>query len=302
VRAFTVAAVQIAPVPGPLTRESVTTNLTRAADWVRRCVAATGAELVVLPESASTGFTPGCPPEQLWDLVSAVPGPVTEALQQAASDTGAHVVWGTYERGADRGVVYNSAVLIGPAGDVLGVYRKTHPFCGELAARGGWVTPGDTVTVVDTPMGRIGMAICFDGDFPELWRIQAVQGAEVIVRPSALLRSADIAELTSRARAYDNHVYVVAANATGTDPAGVLFFGNSHIVDPTSHTIARAASHECWISARLDPATAMASLTPGSSVPQSFDHLAERNLDLIRRYADDLARPAATSFPYPGVR
>jgi len=129
-----------------------------------------------------------------------------------------------------------------------------------------------------------------------------VQGAEVIVRPSALLRSADIAELTSRARAYDNHVYVVAANATGTDPAGVLFFGNSHIVDPTSHTIARAASHECWISARLDPATAMASLTPGSSVPQSFDHLAERNLDLIRRYADDLARPAATSFPYPGVR
>jgi len=300
-RAFTVAAVQIAPLPGPLTAESVAANCAKGADWVRRCVAETGAELVVLPETASTGFTPGCPPEALWDLASEIPGPVTEALQHAAADTGVHVVWGTYERGAERGVVHNSSVLLGPTGDVLGVYRKTHPFCSELRSRGGWVTPGDTVTVVDTPLGRIGMAICFDGDFPELWRIQAVQGAEVIVRPSALLRSADIAEMTSRARAYDNHIYVVAANATGIDPAGAIYFGNSHIVDPTSHTIARAASHECWVTARLDPATAMASLTPGSSVPQAFDHLAERNLALISRYADDLVRPATAAFPHGEV-
>ncbi|GAB3597113.1 carbon-nitrogen hydrolase family protein [Angustibacter peucedani] len=297
-RAFTVAAVQVAPLARPLSAETVAENCAVAADWVRRCVEATGAELVVLPETASTGFTPGTSPEALWDLVSEIPGPVTEPLQQAARDTGAHVVWGTYERGASRGTVYNTAALIGPDGEVLGTYRKTQPFCSEDVSRGGWVTPGDTVTVVDTDLGRIGMAICFDGDFPELWRIQAVQGAEVVVRPSALLRSADIAELTSRARAYDNHVYVVAANATGTDPAGVHYFGNSHVVDPTSHTIARAASHECWISARLDPATAMASLTPGSSVPQSFDHLAERNLALIARYADDLAAPAKTSFPH----
>ena len=65
-----------------------------------------------------------------------------------------------------------------------------------------------------------------------------------------------------------------------------------------AEVVARAASHECWVTARLDPATAMASLTPGSSVPQVFDHLADRNLDLVRRYADDLVRPAATSFPH----
>jgi predicted amidohydrolase len=297
-RAFTAAAVQLAPDPAPLSAETVAGNGARAADWVRRCVDATGAELVVLPETASTGFTPGIGPQALWDLVSTVPGPVTEPLQEAARASGAHVVWGTYERGAERGTVFNASVLIGPDGEVLGTYRKTQPFCTEDVARGGWVTRGDSVTVVDTDLGRIGMAICFDGDFPELWRIQAVQGAEVIVRPSALLRSADIAELTSRARAYDNHVYVVAANATGTDPAGVHYFGNSHIVEPTSHTVARAASHECWVSARLDPVTAMSSLTPGSSVPQSFDHLAERNLDVIKRYADDLARPAATGFAH----
>ena len=296
-RAFTAAAIQIAPLPGPLSAEVIAANCARAADWVRRCVDATGAELVVLPETASTGFTPGCSVEQLWDLVADIPGPLTEPLQRAARDSGAHVVWGTYERGAERGVVHNSAVLIGPTGEILGTYRKTHPFCSELRSRGGWVTPGNRVTVIDTELGRIGMAICFDGDFPELWRIQAVQGAEVIARPSALLRSADIAEMTSRARAYDNHVYVIAANATGVDAAGVFFFGNSHIVDPTSHTIARAASHECWVTARLDPATAMAALTPGSSVPQAFDHLAERNLDLIERYIDDLRRPAKSAFP-----
>jgi predicted amidohydrolase len=181
---------------------------------------------------------------------------------------------------------------------VLGVYRKTHPFGSEDARRGGWVTPGADVCVVDTALGRVGMAICFDGDFPELWRIQAVRGAEVICRPSALLRSADIWELTTRARAYDNHVYVVAANAVGADPAGVLYFGNSMIVTPIAEVVARAATQESWVAARLDPGAAMASLTPGSSVPQSFDHLAERNLELYDKHAADLLGPARTSFPH----
>ncbi|MGN6090284.1 MAG: carbon-nitrogen hydrolase family protein [Actinomycetales bacterium] len=295
---ITAAAIQIAPLPGPLTPDVVKANCAKAADWVRRCVDATGAKLVVLPESASTGFTPDVSPEELWDLVSEVPGPVTEAVQEAARATGAHVVWGTYERGPERGVVYNAAVLISSDGEVAGVYRKTHPFCTEMRARGGWVTPGDDVCVVDTAIGRIGMIICFDGDYPELSRIQALQGGEILARPSALLRSADIWELTSRARAYDNHVYVIGANATGADPAGVLYFGNSHIVTPIAEIVAKAATHECWVSAELDPQRAMASLTPGSSVPQVFDHLADRNLDLIRRHADLLAAPAATSFPH----
>jgi predicted amidohydrolase len=296
-RAFTAAAVQIAPERGPLTAETVKANVDKAVGWVERCVAETGAELVVLPESASTGFTPGLSPEELWDLVSTIPGAVTDPIAEVAARTGAHVVWGTYERGEERGVVYNAAVLVGPDG-VLGVYRKTHPFCTELRSRGGWVTPGDEVCVVGTPLGRIGLVICFDGDYPELSRITAVRGAEVICRPSALLRSADIWELTNRARAYDNHVYVVGANATGIDPAGVLYFGNSMIVTPVAEVVARAASHECWVTARLDPDRVMASLTPGSSVPHVFDHLADRNLELVRRYVDDLTAPARTPFPH----
>ena len=142
-KAFTVAAVQIAPLPGPLTAESVKGNLAKASDWVTRAVEATGAELVVLPESVTTGFTPGLGPEELWDLVSEVPGPVVEPLQETARRLGVHVVVGTYARGAERGVVHNASVLLGRDGSVAGVYRKTHPFCTELRSRGGWVTPGD---------------------------------------------------------------------------------------------------------------------------------------------------------------
>jgi hypothetical protein len=72
-------------------------------------------------------------------------------------------------------------------------------------------------------------------------------------------------------------LYVVGANAVGVDPAGVLYFGNSHIVTPIAQIVAKAATHEGWISARLDPATALASLTPGSNIGQAFDHLRDRN-------------------------
>jgi predicted amidohydrolase len=197
--------------------------------------------------------------------------------------------------------VYNSAVAIGGSGEVLGVYRKTHLFVGERRDAGGWVTPGDRVTVVETPIGRLGMVICFDGDYPELARIQAVQGAEIIARPAALLRSADIWELTTRARAYDNHVFVVGANAVGADPAGVLYYGNSLIVTPIAEVIARGTTHEGWVVARLDPA-AMRQMSPGSSQPQLFDHLADRNTGLYAKYAADLTRPARTRLEHPVFR
>ena len=151
---------------------------------------------------------------------------------------------------------------------------------------------------METDLGSIGLMICFDGDYPELSRICALRGAEVLVRPSALLRSADIWELTNRARAYDNQVFVVASNATGVDPAGAIFFGNSMIVTPVAEVVARCSSYEQWVTARLDPETALSSLTPGSSVSQGFDHLADRNLALLARYRDTLTGPGHTRFPY----
>jgi len=295
---FVAAAVQLAPQPGPLTAQSIKANLAAAVEWTTRCVESTGAELVVLPETATTGFTPGVGPADLWDLVTDIPGGVTEPLQEAARELGVHLVLGTYARGTEKDTVHNAAVFVGPDGGILGTYRKTHLFTGETVGSTGWVTPGDEVFVVDTPLAKLGAVICFDGDYPELARILAVQGAEVIVRPSALLRSADIWELTTRARAYDNHVHVIAANAVGTDPAGILYFGNSLIVTPLAHVVARGTTHEGWVSARLDP-DALQQMSPGSSQPQRFDHLADRNVELYAKYADDLFRPAATPYPHP---
>ncbi len=294
---FVAAAVQLAPHPGPLTARSIKTNLANAVEWTTRCVESTGAELVVLPETATTGFTPGIGPADLWDLISDVPGGVTEPVQEVARGLGVHVVVGTYARGPQRPTVHNAAVFIGPDGGILGAYAKTHLFTGETVGNSGWVTPGDEVFVVDTPLARLGAVICFDGDYPELARILAVQGAEVIVRPSALLRSADIWELTTRARAYDNHVHLVAANAVGADPAGMLYFGNSLIVTPLGHVLARGTTHEGWVTARLDP-DAFRAMSPGSSQPQMFDHLADRNVGLYAKYADDLFRPASTGYPH----
>jgi deaminated glutathione amidase len=296
-RSVTVAAVQVAPSSTPLTADTIKANTEHALELVRECHAATAAELIVLPEAVTTGFTPGLPPDELWQLVGPTP---LDAFAAAATELRVHLVVGAYQRGPGPGAVYNTASVIGPTGDVIGTYRKTHPFGGERVERGGWVTAGDDVLVVGTPLGKIGVIICFDGDYPELSRITAIEGAEIICRPSALLRSADLWELTNRARAYDNHVYVIGANATGVDPSGVVYFGNSMIVTPIAEVVARAASHECWVSARLDPATALASLTPGSSVPQPFDHLADRNLGLIRKHVDVLLAEAHSPFRHGG--
>jgi predicted amidohydrolase len=297
-RAFTAAALQVQPIAAALTAATIEANVAHCVDWVRRCADATGAELIVLPETCTTGFSPGVGPAELWDLVDELPGAQTTPLDAVAGELGIHLVYGAYERGPDRGVVYNSATLVGPDGACLGVYKKTHPFCTEIVTGGGWVTPGDDTCVVETELGRIALIICFDGDYPELSRISAIQGAEVIARPSALLRSADIWELTNRARAYDNHVFVIGTNATGIDPAGAIYFGNSMIVSPIAEVVARASSFEQWVTARLDPDEALASLTPGSSVPQGFDHLADRNLALIKNHLHTLAEPAWTSFGY----
>ena len=291
---FAAAALQLAPAAGPLTPDTIKANIEAGLDLAHRCVDATGAALVVAPETVTTGFAPGVGAADLWDLVGPIPGPLTEAAQAFAAELGVLLVWPTYEAGTDRGVVYNAAAVIGPDGGVLGTYRKTHLFPSERQ----WATAGDDVLVVPTPLGRLGSIICFDGDFPELTRIEAGMGAQVVVRPSAFLRAADIWELTTRARAYDNHVYLVAPNAVGVDPGGFVYFGNSLIVGPTGEVLARGTSQPGWVSATigLDP---MATISPGSSVRQSFDHLAERNLALYRRHRDVLEAEAGSAFPLP---
>jgi predicted amidohydrolase len=294
---FTAACAQFAVAPMDVPR-----NLLLAERWTRRAVSETGASLVVLPETVTTGFAPATGPAELWDIVDLLPGRLSEPLQRVAHELGIYLVFPTYERGSTRGVVYNAAALIGPNGELLGVYRKTHLFPTERltptldaeptqSGGGGWSTPGTEPLVVETPLANIGLSICYDGDFPELFRVEAIMGAEVIARPSALLRSFEIWELTNRARAYDNHTYMVACNGVGPDAGGNYYFGHSMIVSPIAQKLAQARGTEEIISAELDP-DPIKRITYGAKSPMLFDHLRDRNLAAYR----EILTPARSKF------
>jgi predicted amidohydrolase len=287
---FIAACVQIAVTPN-----DVQANVDKGVAWLEKAVREYDAELVVFPETVTTSFVTGLEREVLWDLVDDVPGRITEDIQEAARSMGVHVVWPSYRRGPDRGVVYNSSILIGPDGEIIGIYDKTHPFPVEHRDCGGWVTVGNSAEVYRTALGDIGMIICYDGDFPELPRLLAVKGAEIIVRPSALLRSFDIWYITNCARAYDNHVYVVATNSVGPDAGGSYYFGHSMIVNPIAWRLAQARGGEEIIAAKLDP-DPLRYVTWGSKSPQVFDHLADRNLALY----EEISREARSRFEIGG--
>ncbi|MBC7076930.1 MAG: carbon-nitrogen hydrolase family protein [Synergistales bacterium] len=283
-REFIAAGVQLAPVPG-----DVGANIEKALKALPKAIEV-GAELVVFPETATTGFDTGLSKEELWDLVDFVPGKATERIQEAAAEHRIYIVWPTYERGKDRGVVYNSAILIGRNGDIVGTYRKTHPFPGELVEFGGWTTPGDRADVFETDLCTLGMIICYDGDFPDLSTTLALKGAEVIVRPSALLRTYDHWWATSFARAYDNHVYVVAVNAVGGDGGGNYYFGHSMIIAPNGWKLAQGRCAEEVVYATLKE-DALKYVYGGMTTLQSFDHLEDRNLKVY-----DVMKPGKSMF------
>lgn len=265
------AAVQFFAEPMAVER-----NLDRAYELITECHRISQANLIVLPESFTTGFTPKANIEELWNAVDTIPGRLTERGIAWAKEFNAYIVFPTYERGRKHDVVYNSAALLGPEG-CLGVYRKTHPFPTERKEVGGWTTPGKKPCCIETPIGRIGITICYDGDFPELARVTALMGAEIICRPSAFMRTYDQWELTNRARAYDNHVYWIASNSVGPDVGGSYFFGSSMIVHPSGTKLAQARACDEYVWAELDP-DPIRTVVPNGSTPQWFDHLEDRNI------------------------
>lgn len=288
---FVAACVQIAITPN-----KVQANIDKGVSWLEKAVSEHKAELVVFPETVTTGYETGLTAVELWDIVDEAPGYITHKIQAAAKKLGVYVVWPSYRRGEKRGVVYNSAILINPDGEITGIYDKTHPAPWERRDSGGWVEVGSRADVFETALGNIGMIICYDGDFPELSRLLAVKGAEIIVRACAFQRSYDIFYITNAARAYDNHVYIVASNLVGSDASGNYCFGHSMIVTPTAWRLAQARGTEEIIAAKLDP-DPLRYITWGSNNLQSFDHLEDRNLELYK----EILKEAHSRFE-PGKR
>lgn len=288
---FIAACVQIAITPN-----DVEANVQKGLVWLEKAVREYDAELVVFPETVTTGYDTGLSAEELWDLVDEPGGKITAPIQEKARQLGVHVVWGSYRRAGPRGAVYNSAILINDQGEIAGIYDKTHPAPWERQDGGGWALVGERADVFKTSLGDIGMIICYDGDFPELSRLLAVKGAEIIIRVSALQRSYDIWYITNAARAYDNHVYLIASNLVGPDASGNYGFGHSMILNPIAWRLAQARGTQEIIAARLDP-DPLRYITWGSKSLQNFDHLEDRNLKLY----EEILKEARSRFE-PGIR
>lgn len=195
--------------------------------------AAAGAQLLVLPECAIPGYMFDSAAEAL-PYAEEIPGPSTAALEDACRRLDVHVVCGLLERDGD--VLHNAAVLVGPDG-VIGTYRKTHlPYLGVDR----FAAPGDELCVWDTPLGRIGVEICYDLRFPEVTRTLALQGADIVAHPTNFPLAARVqTEVVTRARAAENRIYLLTANRVGKERRGE-FCGWSQIVDPYGARLAEA--------------------------------------------------------------
>jgi predicted amidohydrolase len=192
-----------------------------------------GTDILVLPELCNSGYN-FTSYEQAWDTSESIErSPFIEYLESKCRLLNMHIVSGLNER--DSEVLYNSAVLIGPNG-YIGTYRKLHLFMNEK----DFFQPGNIgLPVFDIGTCTVGMLVCFDWIFPEVWRIMALKGADLICHPSNLVLPG-FAQRAIPIHALINRVYVVTANRIGTE-GDLTFTGSSTIADPKGEVLAHAS-------------------------------------------------------------
>ncbi|QJI35374.1 carbon-nitrogen hydrolase family protein [Pseudomonas sp. ADAK13] len=208
---------------------------------------ATDADLLVLPEMFLTGYNIGL--EAVGALAEAQDGPSAQSIAALAKNSGVAILYGYPERGAD-GQIYNAVQLIDANGQRLCNYRKTHLF-GDLDH--SMFSPGDDeFPLVELNGWKLGFLICYDLEFPENTRRLALAGAELILVPTANMVPFDfVADVTVRARAFENQCYVAYANYCGQE-GEIQYCGQSSIAAPDGQRIAQAGLDESLIVGTLD--------------------------------------------------
>ena len=229
-----VAALQVAAAVGA--PEPNLRRLTALLDGVREDV-----DLVVAPEMVNTGYDLERA-DELLALAEPLDGPTVHLARDLAAQREATIVIGLLERGPDGRV--HDTVVLAQANGTLDRYRKSHLYPPEAA----WFTAGNETVTVASPAGHLGVLICFEHAFPELATTLALQGAEILVIPSAVPTGYEhLLRLRTRARAQDNQIFAVAANLTGG-----TFAGRSLVADPRGDVIAEAGTDEQALTANLD--------------------------------------------------
>ena len=239
-----------------------------------------GARFVLLPE-----YMVYLGPEDRYPSVAeTIPGPTTEALGEVARRHELFVCIGTVIEPAEDGKFFNTSVLIDPAGRVAASYRKIHLFDIDVPGQvtdteSAYISAGDRPVVVQLPEFTLGMSICFDVRFPELYRALALQGATVLTVPAAFSVPTGRAhwEVLLRARAIENHAYVLAAGQYGTTAEGISTYGHSMIVDPWGTVLEEVAEGDAVLVATIDveEATRRRRQIPVLNVrrPDLYDHV-----------------------------
>lgn len=224
-----------------------------AAERLVRDAAADGAELVALPEKWNL-LAAG---EELLAGAEPLDGPSLTAARAWARELGIHLLAGSVsERGPEK--AFNTSVLVGPDGEDLGVYRKIHMFdvdVGGVSYReSAYEQAGEEVVVAPVDGTNLGLTVCYDLRFPELFRILALRGAQLIGVPAAFTAATgrDHWEVLLRARAIENQVFVLAPNQVGEAPPHYSSYGRSAIIDPWGVVLATAPDEECFVAAELD--------------------------------------------------
>ena len=226
------------------------------ADRLTRAAAGDGARLVVLPEK----FNLLGEGHHLRDGAEPLDGPAISWARETARELSIDLVAGSIaERREGREKLSNTSVHVGPDGELKAIYRKVHMFdvvVGGVEYRESANEEAGDETVLSATADQVplGLTVCYDLRFPELFRILAVQGARVIALPAAFTKVTGQAhwEILVRARAIENQAFVVAAGQVGVHAGGKESFGGSMIVDPWGEVLARAADEETFVVADLD--------------------------------------------------
>jgi predicted amidohydrolase len=254
---FRAAAVQMCST------EDVAANLARAADLVRSAAAA-GAHLIGLPENfAYLGSAQDHKLGIAETLSSDAPadGPVLTAMRRLARDTGAWLLLGGFpEKVAEMpGKLANTAVLLGPDGGIRARYRKMHLFDVEIPGghrfcESDAVVPGQGPVVAETPWGGLGLSICYDLRFPELYRALVQQGARLLAVPAAFTRETgkDHWHVLLRARAIENLAYVFAPAQWGFHGGKRASYGHAMVIDPWGVILAECGERDGYALAPID--------------------------------------------------
>jgi predicted amidohydrolase len=229
----------------------------RSAEELVRRAAALGARLVATPEN--TNYLG--PHDEKVRRAEPLDGPTCRRFGGLAADLGIHVLLGSFNEASPQpGRCFNTSVLFGPEGAPWAVYRKLHLFDVELPkvrfAESDTVAAGEEVVVADTPLARLGLTICYDLRFPELYRLLADRGAEVLLVPSAftLHTGKDHWHVLLRARAIETQCWVIAPAQTGRhDDEGLReSYGHALIVDPWGEIVAQASEGPGLALAEID--------------------------------------------------